>query len=63
MPPQIYCAPTSEKERLELNGEDFHHVVKVLRHGIGDEVSVYFDGETNEYRYGIDSIGRDSAEC
>lgn len=37
---ESYFAATSNKEQLTLDQDDTHHLVRVLRHKIGDEVVV-----------------------
>ena len=62
---QVFCDAGSKREdgTLTLTGENFHHTVQVLRSREGDEISVYFDGDTSEYRYGIEQILPDAAVC
>ena len=60
---QVFCGPECRNEdgTMTLSGENFHHVVQVMRLRVGDEYSVYYSGETAEYRYGIEQIGLDAA--
>lgn len=62
---QVFCGSEEKREDggLVLTGENFHHAVQVLRLREGDEISVYFEGDTAEYRYGIEKISPDAAEC
>lgn len=62
---QVFCRSGDKNEdgTLTLSGENFHHTVQVLRLREGDEISVYFDGDTSEYRYGIEEILPDAAVC
>ncbi|MBQ3789819.1 MAG: 16S rRNA (uracil(1498)-N(3))-methyltransferase [Lachnospiraceae bacterium] len=60
---QVFCGPECRNEdgTMILSGENFHHAVQVMRLHVGDEFSVYYTGETAEYRYGIEQIGPDAA--
>ena len=62
---QIFCEPGLKNAdgMLVLSGESFHHIVQVLRLRVRDEFSVYFRGDTTEYRYGIEKIGTEDAQC
>ncbi|MCR4763581.1 MAG: 16S rRNA (uracil(1498)-N(3))-methyltransferase [Lachnospiraceae bacterium] len=62
---QIFCEPSerADDNTLTLTGENFHHIVQVLRMRVGEELSVCFTGETAEYRYGIERIESDAAFC
>ncbi|MCR5093641.1 MAG: 16S rRNA (uracil(1498)-N(3))-methyltransferase [Lachnospiraceae bacterium] len=62
---QIFCDPGEKREdgTLLLSGENFHHIIQVLRLRRGEEFSVYFAGSTTEHRYGIERIGSEDAEC
>ncbi len=62
---QLFCdkADKAQDGTLTLTGENYHHAVQVLRLREGDEISVYFDGDTSEYRYGIEEISPDAAVC
>ena len=42
---------------LMIEGDDYNHIVNVLRMKIGEEISVSTrDGDGKEYRYGIEEI-------
>lgn len=60
---QIFCGPESRNAdgTMTLTGEQYHHVIQVMRLHVGDEYSVYYTGETAEYRYGVEQIGPDAA--
>ncbi|MCR5675998.1 MAG: 16S rRNA (uracil(1498)-N(3))-methyltransferase [Lachnospiraceae bacterium] len=62
---QIFCEQTDRNgdNDLRLSGENFHHVIQVLRLRAGDELSVRFAGETAEYRYVLERIEADTALC
>ncbi len=62
---QIFCEPSEKRADgiLLLSGENYHHLIQVLRLRIGEEFSVCYRGEKNEYRYGIEKISGEAAEC
>ena len=54
----------SSKKNLTVRGENFHHMIHVLRMKEGDEFSVSVQGdEGKEYRFGIEEIRDDEAFC
>lgn len=44
---------------VTLSAEESHHLTRVLRLGVGDEVAV-FDGRGREFRARVDEVGRDT---
>ena len=49
---------------LEITGNDYNHIVNVLRMKEGEEISVSTrDGDGKEYRYGIEKIEADRVIC
>jgi len=54
----FYTAPENvEGNRVKLAAEEARHIIRVLRHKVGDRIQVV-DGEGNEYRCLITKIGR-----
>lgn len=52
------------RKNLTVRGENFHHMIHVLRMKEGDEFSVSVQGdEEKEYRFGIEEIAEDEAHC
>ncbi|MBR0090365.1 MAG: 16S rRNA (uracil(1498)-N(3))-methyltransferase [Lachnospiraceae bacterium] len=54
--------------QLRITGDDYHHIVRVLRMKTGDELSVSVTDVENgdaaaEYRYGIDAITEREVVC
>ena len=56
-------AVSDENRTLTLTGEDYHHIVHVLRMKAGEEISVSVSGDMRELRYGIGEITKDSVIC
>ena len=53
-----------ERKHLTVTGDNFHHMVRVLRMKEGDEFSVSVRGEEGkEYRFGIENITEEKACC
>ncbi len=49
---------------LIITGDDYNHIANVIRLKIGDEISVSIrDGNSAEYRYGIEEITEDEIIC
>ena len=53
---------TDDGKTLRITGDDFHHIVRVLRMKTGEELSVSLRDE-NEYRFGIEEITDDAVIC
>lgn len=60
----VYYAPprSIRAGSIPLDGEEFHHCVRVARHRPGDEVFIA-DGEGTMYRCSLDEAGEDGAVC
>lgn len=66
---ELYFVPRSKTndlgsdciETITLSGDEFNHVVRVMRHDTGDELFVT-DGEGNIFKCRISSIGKSSLE-
>lgn len=53
-----------ESKQLIIDGEDYNHIVNVLRMGEGEEISVSTkDGDGRDYRYGIEEIRDEMVIC
>lgn len=49
---------------LMIDGDDYNHIVNVLRMKPGEEISISTrDGDGKEYRYGIEEIRDDAVVC
>lgn len=58
---RFYAPKTSfDGDRVTLGETEAHHLRDVLRHSVGDEVSV-FDGEGGEYRCSVQNVAKRSA--
>jgi 16S rRNA (uracil1498-N3)-methyltransferase len=59
----FYTPPSSIRSRsLVIQGEELHHLSKVLRKKVGETIIVV-DGEEHAYKAILESISRSSAEC
>lgn len=59
----FYCPPEEVKrDILTITGEEAHHLVRVMRHRIGDVVQVV-DGMGGEYEAAIERLCGDWVEC
>jgi 16S rRNA (uracil1498-N3)-methyltransferase len=59
----FYTPPSLIKSRLlSIQGEELHHLSKVLRKKVGETIMVV-DGEEHAYKAILESISRSSAEC
>ncbi len=61
--PKFFTARENIKDtRLIIDSEDANHIKKVLRIGVGDEITVC-DGGGTDYQVRIAEIGKTSIEC
>ncbi len=61
--PKFFTARENIKDtRLIIENEDANHIKKVLRIGVGDEITVC-DGSGTDYQVRIAEIGKNSVEC
>lgn len=61
--PKFFTARENIKEtKLIINNEDANHIKKVLRIGVGDEITVC-DGAGNDYNVKITDIRKNEIEC
>jgi 16S rRNA (uracil1498-N3)-methyltransferase len=59
----FYTSPSLIKSgSLSIEGEELHHLSKVLRKKVG-EMIIVVDGEEHAYKAILESISRSSAEC
>jgi 16S rRNA (uracil1498-N3)-methyltransferase len=59
----FYAPPSSIRSTtLVIQGEELHHLSKVLRKKLGETITVV-DGEEHAYKAILESISRSSAEC
>jgi 16S rRNA (uracil1498-N3)-methyltransferase len=59
----FYTPPSLIKSKtLSIQGEELHHLSKVLRKKVGETIIVV-DGEEHAYKAILESISRSSAEC
>jgi 16S rRNA (uracil1498-N3)-methyltransferase len=59
----FYTPPSLIKSRLlSIQGEELHHLSKVLRKKVGETIIVV-DGEEHAYEVVLESVSRASAEC
>lgn len=59
---RVYISDVPDGEvRLEVTGDDLHHLARVVRVRVGDEVSV-FDGRGREWRALVDAVGRQTVQ-
>jgi 16S rRNA (uracil1498-N3)-methyltransferase len=59
----FYTPPSLIKGRsLSVQGEELHHLSKVLRKKVGEAIIVV-DGEERAYKAVLESVSRSSAEC
>ncbi len=58
---ELYYNSTAAGDLISLSGDEFHHLVNVMRHSKGNEVWVT-DGKGNIYKCRIDTIAKDYAE-
>ena len=62
MTPRFFSSEPIEPPRGEIGGSEAHHLMHVLRLGVGDRVTL-FDGSGAEYSAHIQSVSRDSVCC
>ena len=59
----FYTPPSLVRSRsLSIQGEELHHLSKVLRKKIGETIIVV-DGKEHAYKAALESISKSSAEC
>ncbi|MFH1197613.1 MAG: RsmE family RNA methyltransferase [bacterium] len=56
---ELYYSINLSAGTIEIDGEEFHHIVDVMRHNCGDELYVT-DGKGKIYKTGIDEIKKKS---
>jgi 16S rRNA (uracil1498-N3)-methyltransferase len=57
---ELYYSPVNADSHIIISGEEFHHLVKVMRHNSGEEIQVT-DGQGKIFRCKIENIYKDSA--
>ena len=58
---QIFVDPSARQgDLLTVQGSEYNHIRNVLRMKPGEEVSVRFEEDPDEYRYGIESFSEDA---
>ena len=62
MTPRFFSSKQIEPPQGEIAGSEAHHLMHVLRLGVGDRVTL-FDGSGAEYAARIQAISRDRVRC
>jgi len=59
----FYCPPEEvHGERIVITGEEAHHLMRVMRHRVGDVVAVV-DGTGGEYDACVETLSPERVEC
>lgn len=58
---RFYCAHPIDRDQVQLEGSEAHHLIHVMRAKVGDEV-VLFDGSGAEFTAQIQSLSRSLVE-